>query len=449
MKKISIRLRLALWYGILTSILMLVFLPVFYQILCSNMYDDLKNNLKLNAQSIADDLNLFEGDIANYKIPSNVKAAIINKDGDVLLSNCNLSWMKQTPFYEKGLWEKKVAGHEWMIYDQKIKVAEYSEITVRVFNTQDDTINSIRHVFYMVILGGILFIVFSFLGGLIIAKKALAPIKKMIDTANEIKSGNISKRIQGINTKDEVGNLAETFNSMLEHLEDAMTREKRFASDASHELRTPIAIIMNSMESLISDASLKGDSIPDEYDIIFDESKKMKQIISQLSMLSRGDANKYDIQFEKFELVEMICNIVDQKTEIYGLSESIIDIKCPEKIYFYGDQTLITQMMINLLDNAIKYSEPETRIKIYINVTANDELKICVIDHGIGIEKDVLPHIFKRFYRADKVRDRNGSGLGLSLVKWIVEVHHGEIKVISEIGKGSCFEIIFPLKRTN
>lgn len=406
------------------------------------MYDGLKNQIQSSAETIASDLNLNVDALKNYKLPSNSIATIIDNKGHVILDNSDLSWTGGAPYRNDTHWQKSDSSKEWLIYDKAIKLTNNKIMTVRICVSQKPTEDTLRFFLIMMIIGGTCFVTFAILGGLAIASKALSPISMIIKTAKEIESGDLSKRIQGIESKDEVGILAETFNSMLIHLETSFNREKQFASDASHELRTPIAIIMNTSEELINSKKNDTSNISDEHLIIFEESRRMERIISQLLFLTRGDEGKYQVNIEQVNVVEVISVVMEQLEDYKNDHQITMAYSISNNVLVDFDQTLLTQLFLNLIQNAIKYSVPGGNIAV--DVTENQNQVIAkIIDNGIGISPEDLPHIFERFYRADKVRDRTGTGLGLSIVQWIVDIHHAKIEVFSKLGQNTVFTITF------
>lgn len=447
MSKLSIRLKIALWYSLLTIILLTAFLPVLYELISTSMYTNEEGILRntasqviLNCEIENDSLNWGEG----TKLPTDASIAIVEANGGkVLISNSNLDWISSGPFHAGVIQTITQQGKSWMVYDESLKNEKQILAYVRVCTPLDSVTSFLAKVKIIMIIAAPIYLLIAVLGGLLIAKKALQPISKIASTASEIEKGDLSLRIEGIDTKDEVGHLAGTFNSMLEHLEVSFRRERQFSSDASHELRTPVSIIMAYSEALIANQSKKCESTGDEIkslELIHSEGEKMNVIISQLLMLARGFEGKYPVEIESIDLNEIISSVVDQMQEL--ASESIISLQYAlnDGLLCMADQSLITQMLINLIENGIKYGKPGG----YVRVTAkreNNSAQIIVEDNGIGISNEDLPHIFNRFYRADKSRDRSGTGLGLSIVKWIVDEHNGKITVSSELGIGTTFSI--------
>lgn len=313
---------------------------------------------------------------------------------------------------------------------------------VRVCSSLESLENALNKVKLIIFVSIPAFLIVTILGGLIIAKKALQPINNITQTAKMIGRGDLSSRIMGVESNDEVGELAETFNGMLERLEASFNKEKRFASDASHELRTPVAIVMAYSESLLADLNADEENTELEKSLvaIYKESRRMNAIIAQLLMLTRGYEGGYRLELEQIDLSEVIGSVVEQLEEMAESIKITLTYQVEDNILLMADQSLLTHMMLNLVENAIKYGKAGGKV----GVTATkqgDNVVIIVTDDGLGISSDNLPFIFERFYRADLSRDRSGTGLGLSIVKWIVQEHNGDIEVKSELGKGTTFEI--------
>ncbi len=446
MNRLSIRLKITLWYSLLTVILLTAFLPVLYELISTSMYTNEEGTLRntasqvlLNCEIENDSLIWGEG----TKLPTDASVAIVEANGKVLISNSNLNWISSGPFHAGEIQTITQQNKTWMVYDESLKNENQILAYVRVCVPLDSIIAFLTKVKIIMVIAAPIYLLIAVLGGLLIAKKALQPISKITSTAAEIEKGDLTLRIDGINTKDEVGHLASTFNSMLEHLEISFRRERQFSSDASHELRTPVAIIMAYSEALIATQNKKSESTDDEIkslELIHSEGEKMNVIISQLLMLARGYEGKYPVEIESIDLNEIISSVVEQMQDLASESNISLQYASNDELLCMADQSLMTQMLINLIENGIKYGIPGG----YVRLTAkniNDSMLITIEDNGIGISKEDLPNIFDRFYRADKSRDRSGTGLGLSIVKWIVDEHNGKITVSSEPGIGTTFSI--------
>ena len=282
----------------------------------------------------------------------------------------------------------------------------------------------------------------SVAGAYLLAKRAIRPISNITRTAEAISAGDLSKRIAEPAARDEVQELAITFNTMLDRLQESFQRERQFISDASHELRTPVAVISACAEEL-EEESLSGDGW-ETLEAIQKESQRMNKIISQLLALTRGYEGRYHLDKERLPLREAVGSVLEELNDAAAAQKISLFNHVPEGMKVWADQSLLTQLLINLAGNAVKYGKQGG----WVIVRAAQERETCVLtvsDNGIGMSPEELEHIFERFYRADKARDRSGSGLGLSIAQWIVHLHGGEIAAQSQPGKGSQFTVELPL----
>lgn len=288
-------------------------------------------------------------------------------------------------------------------------------------------------------------ILIAILGGSLIADSAFSHFTKLADTVNQIKDGkDLTRRIEVKNENDEVGMLAVSFNSLFDRLQKAFEREKQFTDDASHELRTPITVILSECEYAkdISDIDEMRESI----DVIHKQAKKMSSLVNQLLTMSRTDNLKKVLNPDVFNYSELM-EVVLEELEIQASGRNIKLINYIDKnLYVYGDQPTLTRMVINLVTNAIKYGTDGGWVKVSITRKGNDILGM-ISDNGIGIDSEDLPKIFDRFYQVNPARTENGGsmGLGLSMVKWITDAHKGEITVESKKGEGTVFKFTLPI----
>src|SRR5215211_6757617 len=214
-----------------------------------------------------------------------------------------------------------------------------------------------------------------------------------------------------------------------------------FMSDASHELRTPLAIIRGE-----ADVALSQDRDDVEYKeslaIIQDEAKRLSRIVDDMLALARADAGQQPLNIQEFylnDLVEEVCRAMRVLAAQKGISLLLQPV---DDLTFRGDEDMIRRLIVNLLDNAVKYTPSGGSINVNIE-SITSAVKISVTDTGVGISAEVAPHVFERFYRVDKARSRaeGGSGLGLAIAKWVAEAHHGSIKLVSRPGRGSTFTV--------
>jgi heavy metal sensor kinase len=286
---------------------------------------------------------------------------------------------------------------------------------------------------------------FASLGGLFLANKALKPVDEITKTARMITSRSLNQRIKLKKTKDEIGRLAETFNDMISRLGRSFKQIRQFSADASHELRTPLTILKGEIE-----VGLRRRRRPEEYRRILDsnleEVNHMTQIVDDLLFLSKADMGEIHLKKNRINLTGLISEVGTQ-VKVIAMAKNIkVHISNDSGVAVIGDRLRLRELLLNLVDNGVKYTPEGGEMRISVE-RDDGRVKLCVLDNGIGIAPEDQPHIFDRFFRVDKARSREagGSGLGLSICKWIVEAHGGEISVESGVGKGSIFTVTLPL----
>ncbi|MFN3270548.1 MAG: sensor histidine kinase, partial [Candidatus Kapaibacteriota bacterium] len=279
----------------------------------------------------------------------------------------------------------------------------------------------------------------------ILSSYSLKPIDVIIQTADEITEKNLSRRLPEINTNDEVGHLTRTLNNMISRLEQSFTQIKKFAADASHELRTPLTILQGELE-----IALHSKKTPEEYEEVLisalEEVSRLSNVVESILELSRAETGQIAINLKMDNISKIVEEVAEDISIIAEQKQIQIDKQIEPNIFVPIDSLRIHQALINLLDNATKYSRQGgvVWIKLYKDT---DYAIITVEDNGIGIPKEDLNNIFDRMYRAKKNEKSGikGYGIGLSIVKWIVEAHQGTIEVESEVNKFTRFTIKLPI----
>ena len=306
--------------------------------------------------------------------------------------------------------------------------------------------NALARLFEILLFAVPLTLILSGAGGMFLAHRAFKPVEQMTHTARRIQESDLSLRID-VETTDELGNLASVLNQMIARLEQAFKRQKEFTSDASHELRAPLAIIQ--AEATLSLQKIRE---PSEYrralEMISVESEQMATLTHQLMELARADSGTEKYPFEIIELTSFIQGISADVSVLCNENNILLTTNCSEKIRVQGDKKRLRRVMLNIFQNAIRFTGKGGSITVQVK----DNYEHAVIsfsDTGIGIHEDQLSHIFERFYRVDKARSRDegGSGLGLAICKTIMDTHGGSIEVVSQIRKGSTFFIKLPICR--
>jgi heavy metal sensor kinase len=282
-------------------------------------------------------------------------------------------------------------------------------------------------------------------GGWWMSRRALQPVDQITATARSIGEQNLGKRLPVPNTDDELRRLSETLNQMLDRIETAFRRVTRFTADASHELRTPVALIRTT-----SEIALRKRRSEPEYrealDEVHAESVRTTGLIDTLLTLARADAGKETLDRTAIDLGSLVVEVAGQAEKLARQKGIALACRAPVGIVTVsGDRGALRRLFFILLDNAVKYTPAGGSIHASVKQEPG-RVVVEVRDSGIGIGEQDLPHIFERFYRSDKSRSRDsgGAGLGLSLAKWIVDAHDGAIRVESEPDRGSSFNVSLP-----
>ena len=308
----------------------------------------------------------------------------------------------------------------------------------------DDVQADIRH-WFMFLLGMLPAVaVVALGGGYVLVKRALTAVDRIAASAERISSYNLSERLPVTRTGDELERLSVALNRMIERLDESFQHSRRFMADASHELRTPLTIIRGEMESLVKSGELKGES-RDRLGGALEEVDRLASIVEGLFAISRLDAGEAAAEKVRFDLAQLATSTADQM----GLlaEDKKIQVTCSGSmgIWVEGDRARLKQVVVNLLDNAIKYTPEGGAVSLEVRAE-NGTAVLEVADNGVGIPQDLLPRVFERFFRVDEARSRElgGAGLGLSIVKSICAAHHGRVQVKSEPGCGCRFRVELP-----
>ena len=297
---------------------------------------------------------------------------------------------------------------------------------------------------YLVILFTIIGVVITIIVSKIMSRRILKPINNVIKTAKSISTDDLSKRIEIPKEEDELQNLTLIINEMLDRLETSFENQKKFVSDASHELRTPLAIIKGYAEIIGKRGTTDIDIFVESIDSIISETDNMRNLIQKLLFLAKGEITKINTKFVDIDANEMVHQI--HSDTVVSTKTHKFHLEMGEDYKIKGDETLLQQAIRALIENAAKYSEPNTNI--YIKSFIKDGFgRISIRDEGVGISDEDAKRIFDRFYRVDLSRTKatGGTGLGLAIVKRIVEIHNGKIEVDSKMNEGTEISIVLPI----
>jgi two-component system, OmpR family, sensor kinase len=324
--------------------------------------------------------------------------------------------------------------------------------------TMHETLASLRQV---LLVASALGLALALAGGWVLAGRALRPVDRVTAAAAAIATGDgtatsLSSRLAVPPTDDELSRLSATFNAMLDRLQASFRAQERFVGDASHELRTPLTAIRGNVDVLLRQSRLSGrelgaTDLAPALDDIRRESDRMRRLLDDLLLLARADADAgkdpadtTTIRHETVRLDEIAADAVRSAAAL--ASGQVLELEAPRGVQVPGDPDRLHQLVMILLDNAIRHTPPGGRIRVAVASTADGQARIAVRDEGEGIAPEHLPHLFERFYRADGARGRSsgGTGLGLAIAQAICRAHGGDISVTSAPDQGATFLVTLP-----
>ena len=446
MKRLSIQLKLTLWFTAVMILLTLIMLG--FTSLTSNSVAQKSSRAVLYRvmEDLADEVDYDDGELEidkDFQIyEDNVYSLLAKADGSVITGYMPAEELMQIPFEEGVLKEIRAEGELYYLLDRRITFPSDPDLWMRsVIPVSGRTINvAVLRTAVLIMLP--VFIFLAAVGGYLLARRSLRPTRSIRRTAEEVaESGDLSRRIQ-VASRDELGQLAQTFNRMFDRLETNFHAERQFTSDASHELRTPVSVILAQCEYAFENAS-------DELELyecigsIQKQGYRMSRLIESLLAFTRLEQQTEAVQLLPVDISTLTEETCREQSELPE-QQIVMETEIQPEILMAADPTLFSRMLSNLIRNAYRYGKEGGWIRVILKKTETGIL-LSVEDNGIGMAEEELPKIWNRFYRADPSRSsaRGGLGLGLSMVRQIVEIHGGRIRVESREGEGSKFIVFF------
>lgn len=457
-KKSKISWKITVLYAFMFMMLLFLVNISIYFFLSSFIDDNIKKSINNTTElvlsqfsGIGDPVNFFDTDLLQQisKSEENIFFRVLDNDGKVnaqskYLEDMDIPISAQIEEFRSGT---KIMAVKTIPMNNFVFSRGYLQV-VRDITFEKNFLDFL--IIVLTIAAGIGALISVFLG-YFTTKKMLYPINKVTETAREISSSDLGRRLEVSGPDDELKKLALTFNSMLERLEKSFKSQKQFVSDASHELRTPISVIKGYVDLLDRWGKEKEEVRDEAIEAIKKETENMKQLMENLLLLARGDDSELKKEEELFNFNNLLRNIVKE----FKLMDKDVKIDLVEnaELQFYGDQNLFKQLFRIFLDNAVKFTSAKGEIKINIDKVDNRNFYFSIEDNGPGIPEKDIPFVFDRFYQADKSRTRKknnkGSGLGLAIAKQIIDSYDGDIDVESKAGNGTKFIILLPLNIEN
>ena len=455
----SLRLQVTVWYVAFFSLLFVLFSFFLYGVLSRSLQRRVDDSLLSQASTAA---AMFEDEMT--ELQGNKAQAAIEVISDLRLRGSLVAVLQGTrvlaasgpiPQLEVEAMASQPAAHEvlvtrpnWGRYGShvslhrvRIKDADFQIVAAEPLDVVAADLSALREVlfFAMPFLVGL-----AGIGGYLLAGRSLAPLGSMAEQTRRITGESLDTRLEIGNAAQELTMLSASFNELLSRLDQTFDSMRRFVADASHELRTPISVIRGE-----ADVALSHDRDSAEYReslaIILDESRRLSRLVDDLLNLARADAGSVRLQVREFYFNDLVAECCRSVQALAAARRIKMEYQTGEDIPFHGDEELLRRLVVNLLDNAIRYTPQGGQVKASLNANGS-ELRIEVSDTGAGIPAEAVPHVFERFYRADQARSRQegGFGLGLAIVKWIAESHKGAVDLTSRPGQGSTFTVTLP-----
>lgn len=413
----------------------------------SKQIENINKNLIPKLQNVNDSefININERKMLESNIlNSDIFIRVLNKSNSIIFQS---KISRKIPIQlhttsNKG--EKLGLGENKYFYSQcNVITSKHKIIYLQVIKGLDPEYDFLQLLFVLMLISDGIGIIVSIIAGLFVSKKMLKPIDEMTRLAKSISAEDLGRRLDTSGPDDEFKRFGETFNEMIGRLETSFVKQSQFITDASHELGTPMSVIDGYINLLDRWGKEDKEILNEAIKAIKAETKNMKNMTQKLLFLAIGDTNVQTLEFEKFYLNELIDEIVCE-TKIIDTKHMIINEQ-NEKILINCDRKMIKQMIRALVNNSIKYTSELGTINIQ-SIMDKDNVRIIIEDTGIGIPEQDIPFLFDRFYRVDKARtkEKGGNGLGLSVVKWIVDAHNGKIQIESSVGIGTKITVILP-----
>jgi two-component system OmpR family sensor kinase len=462
---LSIRAKLTLWYLSLAALVLVAFAVAIYLYFSHGLLNaidaSLRNNAERFAQAVGHPSATDEPAQPGVLMLVPQFVSVVDRDGKVTDQIPDAEG-HEVPVIKPAL---ERAAREWAPQFDEVSLSATEHVRIITWPSRDedgemffvvvgqslrDVQRAQKQLVLLLAIANPLALLLASLGGLWLTKKSLSPVDRLTRAAERIGRGNLTERVEEPRSRDEIGRLAATFNQMISRLEQAFERERHFTADASHELKTPLAILRGDIE-----VALRRPRTPEEYQRVLksslEEVSRLTKLTEDLLTLARSDADESVLEHEPVQLGQLAADACAYIAPLADSAGVELTYHVPSSaVVVEGDQKRLTQLLVNLLDNAIKYTASGGSARLALSV--EDSFAVVeVSDTGRGIPAEALPHIFERFYRQTDPRDSRvtGFGLGLAISKWIADAHGGSIEVVSNPGDGSTFTVRLPLRETH
>jgi heavy metal sensor kinase len=463
-KQRSIGFRLAAWYFLVLGCGLGAFSVVAWYAARASIYHAIDDELRDRVRGVAKFMDLQIASLSIPEIRDEFREHSVLGPGGDLFQVCDQAgeWLyRSVPLESNGVaimrpgaldtprFETlRVEGRSLRFYSRRIEV-NGKLYTVQVAAPMHEALEALERFRTLLFFVAPVLLIAASAGGYWLSTRALAPVDEISRTAQRISIENLADRLPVSKTGDQLQRLSETLNAMLARLEGAVRRIAQFTADASHELRAPVSLIRTTAEVALQRKDRTAEEYSEALREILEESERTSQVVDSLMMLARADSGKETLECARTDACAIFREAADQGEKLARNAGLEFTAGLPSgPVPIQADSNALRRALLILIDNAVKYTPKGGAVRVNLEID-QDFAIASVSDTGIGISKPDVPHIFDRFWRADKARSREqgGAGLGLSIAKWIVEMHRGSIGVKSQLGKGSAFYVRVPLDR--
>lgn len=453
MKGMSLKIKLTLLYTFFMTLVTCAALGILLSLSSREILSASQTRLEKRVQDSTDYLELSDGklevDSEFYTVSQDVYLSLYDENSYFLYGKIPYGFNAAPQIEDEQTRTIREGDTDWYVYDMSFRLTEDHTVYIRGIASLTDAEEGYRvTIRFAMILLPILIILTAAIGYRF-TRRTLLPVKEITKTVQKIRAdADLSRRIDLADgkTKDEISELADTFDEMLEELEGVFQREKQFTSDVSHELRTPISVILAQCSASLAEEDLT-DARRGQFELIERKAREMSSMIGQLLFLSRADQGRQTLHKERLNISELTQVTAEEQQFLTKERGKDIRIQCRIQPEIYGevDETLYLRLLENLISNGVQYGKCGGRVMISLE-SDGKQITGTIEDDGIGIGPEDLDHIWERFYRADQSRTgERHSGLGLAMVRWIVRAHGGEIRAESRLGEGSRFIFQIPV----
>lgn len=465
----TIRGRLTLWYLTALALILITFGAAVYVMLSRALYrrvdDALRSTLEISITSLTHDTqegqspeSAAQSTAAELSHPQ--QAMMIFDGAGRLLAehpyeenlHIRLPGLNSIPDDEVYLYtvaEESEPDHHHRLAVRRVRIppadTPYIILASQPLEAVKDELESLREILYLATPAVLLL---AGLGGWFLARQGLAPVAEMAKRARQIEAGSLDRQLPIANPRDELGQLATSFNELLTRLDTAFVEQRRFMADASHELRTPLSVMSTAAGVTLKKEHRDEEEYREALRMMAEQTRRLSRIVNDMFVLARADAGHYPLQNRALYLNDLLDEVARAAGLLASNKNVTVETTNLAEAAFHGDEDLLRQMVMNLMDNAVKFTPEGGIVKLGL-ARRDGEYVLTVSDTGPGIPTEVREHVFERFYRADKARSRaedGGAGLGLAIARWIAQAHDGDLQLSNSGGVGATFIVRLPLK---